>query len=290
MHISGKIAAWLVAVGILVAFYFSVKAHAVRVKWMELAQKNEAEIKKNEDEIAKKIKLRDEKRALLARTMFGWDRYWLDVPVTGDPAGTFSMQLGASRGIQQNQVVYAFLPNADGTSSTYLGDFKVTKVGDAAADMTPNTRRRPTDSQKLNAPNARIRTTIPTPFVARLGALDQQLLGAELTLATNNNELKRQALLLDQTEQMIATREGELNGNPALANKALPAVNVVGLLTAMVEEEEARNAALIEGRRLMEALKAARDEFATVRKKNADRVQLLPQPAAPAPAAGAGGQ
>ena len=290
MHISGKIAAWLVAVGILVAFYFSVKALAVRDKWMELAQKNEAEIKKNDKEIADKTKLRDDKRALLARTMFGWDRAWHDVPVTGDPAGTFSMQLGTSRGVQQNQVVYLFLPNADGTSSTYLGDFKVTaRLNDNQAEMTPNSRRRPSDSKKLTAQNARVRTIIPTQFVARLGALDQQLLGAELTLATNNNELKRQALLLDQSDKLIETRLGELNGNPALADKPLPAVNVVGLLTAMVEEEEARNAALIEGRRLMQELKANRDSFDRIRKQNADRVQL-PQPSAPAPAAGAGGQ
>ncbi|MGE5194428.1 MAG: hypothetical protein ACM3U2_18215 [Deltaproteobacteria bacterium] len=289
MHISGKIAAWLVAVGIVVAFYFSVKALSIRDKWMALAQKNEAEIKKNDEEIAKKIRLRDEKRTSLARTMFGWDRYWLDVPVTGNAASTLAMQLGTSRGIQQNQVVYVFIPNADGTA-TYVGDFKVTKVADNQCETNANSRRRPGDAKQVTAQNARVRTLIPTPFLARLGALDQQLLAAELTVATNNNELKRQGTLFEQSEKLIETRMAELNGNPALANRPLPAVNVIGLLTGIVEEEEARNAALIEADRLMRELKAARDSFAKIREENAARVQSLPQPPAAEPALGAVGR
>ena len=195
MHISGKIAAWLVAVGLLIGSWFAVKALAVRDKWMALAQKNEAEIKKNDEEIAKKIKLRDEKRTSLARTMFGWDRYWLDVPAVVN-GGNLSLQLGSARGVQQNQVLYVFIPNPDGTSA-YLGDFKVTRVGDNGAEARPESRRRPDDvNQMPPAPNARVRTRIPTEFLGRLSALDQQLLAAELTIAANDRELKRQATSL----------------------------------------------------------------------------------------------
>ena len=41
MHVSGKIAAWLVAVLIIVAVVFASKAFAVRDAWMQQAQKNE---------------------------------------------------------------------------------------------------------------------------------------------------------------------------------------------------------------------------------------------------------
>jgi hypothetical protein len=289
MHISGKIAAWLVAVGLLIGSWFAVKALAVRDKWMALAQKNEAEIKKNDEEIAKKIKLRDEKRTSLARTMFGWDRYWLDVPAVVN-GGNLSLQLGSARGVQQNQVLYVFIPNPDGTSA-YLGDFKVTRVGDNGAEARPESRRRPDDVKQMPpAPNARVRTRIPTEFLGRLSALDQQLLAAELTIAANDRELKRQGTLLDQNAKLIDLRLAELNGNPALANKPLPAVNIIGLLTGIVEEEEGRNAALIEADRLMRELRAARDSFARIRAANATRVQALPQPATAEPAAGAGGQ
>ncbi len=288
MHISGKIAAWLIAVLMLVGLYFAVKALSVRDKWMALAQKNEAEIQKNDEEITKKVKLRDEKRTALARTMFGWDRSWLDVPAAVN-AGNLSLQLGSSRGIQQNQVLYVFVPNPDGTS-TYLGDFKVTRVADNQADARPNSRQRPSDVKQMPAQNVRVRTRTPTEFLARLSALDQQLLAAELTLATNENELKRQATLFEQSGKLIDMRLAELNGNPALANKPLPAAIVVGLLTAIVEEEEGRNAALIEADRLMRELKATRDSFAKIRAENAARVQTLPHPRAAEPAVGAGGQ
>ncbi len=62
MHISGKIAAWLVAVGIVVSIYFSAKALAVRDAWMKLAQDNEKKIRENNEEIAKRIKILDESR------------------------------------------------------------------------------------------------------------------------------------------------------------------------------------------------------------------------------------
>jgi hypothetical protein len=290
MHISGKIAAWLVAVGLVLGSWFAIKAYAVRDKWMALAQKNEAEIKDNEKKIAEKIKERDGKRTALARTMFGWDRYWVDVPIKGDAAGPLNLQLGTSRGIQQNQVLYVFVPNADGTS-TYVGDFRVTRVADEQCETRPNSRRRPADAKQLNnIQNARVRTLIPSQFLARLSALDQQLLAAELTIASNDKELKRQGTLFEQSGKLIDLRLGELNGNPELANKPLPPVNVVGLLTAIVEEEEARNAALIEADRMRRELKATRDSFTKIREENAARVELLPQPPAADPTVGAVGR
>src|SRR6516162_8100173 len=122
MHISGKIAAWLAAVGILVAIYMSAKAFAVRDAWMQLAQKNEAEIKKNDETIAEKTRKYEDDRAKLARTMHGWDRYWVDIPAAVTPQGELNLKLGTDNGLQPEQVVYVFV-NQDGTS-TYAGDFK----------------------------------------------------------------------------------------------------------------------------------------------------------------------
>ena len=86
MHTSGKVAAWLVAISVLIAAYFSVRTFRVRDKWMELAQKNKAEIKKNEEDIAKLTRTMEEKRMTLARTMIGWDREWSGVPCSGNLA------------------------------------------------------------------------------------------------------------------------------------------------------------------------------------------------------------
>ena len=120
-----------------------------------------------------------------------------------------------------------------------------------------------------------MRTMIPEQYVSRLGDLDQFLLGAELAVRTNNEELARQGRLSEQAEKLIAARLAELNGNPDMANLQVPEVHIKGLLTSIVSEEEARSAALIEADRLMRELKRTRDEFQQIRKDNQQRVDAL---------------
>jgi hypothetical protein len=199
-----------------------------------------------------------------------------------------NLQIGTSRGVQQNQVLYVFVPNAEGTSWRYLGDFKVSKAADNSVEAKANSRRRPYDDKQLQPATARVRTLIPSHFLARLGALDQQLLAAEATVEANKIEVARQGTLSGQSDKLIESRMAEINGDPQLADAPLPAVNIKGLLTAIVDEEEAHHAALIEADRLMRALKRARDEFAKIRRENADRVLSLP--AAADRTVGAGGQ
>jgi len=292
MHTSGKVAAWLVVVGIVGAVYVSVKALAVRDAWMELAQKNEAAIKKNQADIDEKTQTLDKKRKELARTMLGWDREWQDVTARANPQGGLSLQLAASKGIQQDQVVYVFGINPDKPDepSTYLGDFKVTKAGDAATETKANSRRRPADKLPAQPIRVRVRTLIPNPYQSRLATLDQQLLAAEQSVASNNDELARQAQLSEQTEKLIALRMAEIEGNPQLEGEAIPAVHIQGLLTGIANEEEARNAALIEADRLMRELKRTRDNFERARKENERLVESLPKAKSAEPAVGAAGR
>jgi len=290
MHISGKLAAWLVALGIVASVYMSAKAFSIRDAWMKIAQENEKKIKENDEEISKKTKLLSEKKIDYARTMLGWDRQWSNVQIAGNPVTGLTLGIGTDGGVQPDQVLYVFAQNADGLTTTYLGDFKVTKPGGAQVDVKPNSWRRPNDSKQLPSQMARVRTLIPNAFQARLGALDQELLAVDLTIAGNKDELARQGLLFEQTEKLIAARMAEIDGNPQLAGKQLPAVNIKGLLTSIFEEDEARNAALLEADRLMRALKRARDDFAAIRRDNEQRVQSLPRPAPQEPTVGAAGR
>jgi hypothetical protein len=286
MHISGKIAVGLVVFGIAIAIYMSARAFGVRDAWMQLAQKNEGEIKKNDEIIAEKTRRFEDDRAKLARTMHGWDRYWVDVPAAVNQQGDLSLQLGTDRGLQPDQVVYVFVPKEDGTS-IYAGDFKVARAAANQVQARPNSRRRSGDVKPWQS-TVRVRSLLPIQYLARLETLNQQLLAAELTIATNKDEVERQGKLFDQTEKLIATRMSEINGNPDLAGKSIPSVHIKGLLTAIVDEEEARNASLIEADGLRRALKQARDRFAQVRRENQERLQSLPQPPASETALGAG--
>jgi hypothetical protein len=277
MHISGKIAAWFVAGLIVVAVILASKAFAVRDAWMDLAQKNEAAIRKNNEDIAAKTKTFLEQRGLLARTMIGWDREWSSVGGRVEANGNIALQLGTNSGVQADQVLFVFVPNPDGTS-VYLGDFKVTKVTDNSATAKPNSRRREYDLRAAQFQNGRVRTNVPNQYIARLGMLDQQLLSAEQAVATGKDELARQALLSEQTDKLIASRMNELNGDQKLEGQPLPIVHIKGILTSIVAEEEARNADLIEADGLMRDLKRTRDRFEQIRKENRQQVDSLPQP------------
>ncbi|HEY3964855.1 MAG TPA: hypothetical protein VGM05_09925 [Planctomycetaceae bacterium] len=278
MHTSGKVLAGLLIVGLGVAFHASAKAYAVRDAWMKLAQDNEAAIKKNDEEIAVKTRTLKDKRNEFARTMIGWDREWIAPAARLEQNGGITLQLGTNQGMQPGQVLYVFAPNADGTS-VYVGDFKVERTNEAQTQANHNSRRRPTDFKQAQLQNVRVRTLIPNQYVKRLNDLDQLLLDAELSIRTNKEELARQGRLSEQVEKVIAARLAELNGNPDKANQQIPPVHINGLLTSIVSEEEARNAALIEADRLMRELKKTRDEFQMIRKENQQRVDSLPKQA-----------
>ncbi len=169
MHVSGKVAAWLVVVGIGVAVFFSAKTLAIRDAWMKIAQDNEKKIRENDEEIKKREKILDESRSKLARTMLGWDRYWPDVQIAGNPQTGLTLGIGTGKGVQADQVLYVFVPNANGTS-TYLGDYKASAPGDNQVQAKPNSRRRPADGKQVQAQNSRVRTLLPNAFLERLKA------------------------------------------------------------------------------------------------------------------------
>lgn len=278
MHVSGKVALGLAIALIVAALVLSSKALAVRDGWMEQAQKNEADIKKNDEEIAKKSKLLLERRNDLARTMIGWDREWPAVQVRLEQGGKLGLSLGTNHGLQTGEVLYVFAPNADGTS-VYIGDFKVAKPGETQSAAVPNSRQRPGDlAKQMQIDKARVRTMIPIQYQSRLAMLDQQLLAADLAIASNNEEVARQAKLSEKTDKLIASRIAEINGDKALEGQPIDEAYVLGLLTAIVKEEEARNAALIEADRLTHELKHTRDSFEQIRKENLQRVEALPAP------------
>jgi hypothetical protein len=279
MHVSGKVAASLAIIALLVSVWITSKAFAVRDGWMALAQKNEAAIKKNDEEIEKKVKIMLEKRADLARTMIGWDREWPSVQARLEQNGDLGMALGTNQGLQPGEVVYVFAPNPDGTS-VYVGDFKVVKPGDTNSTAKPNSRRRPADFKQAQYEKVRVRTMIPMQFQSHLAMLDQQLLAADLAIKSNQEEVDRQAKLSTQTDKLIASRMDELNGDKSLEGQPIDEVYVLGLLSGILKEEEARNAALIEADRLTHELKRTRDNFELIRKENLQRVEALPAPPA----------
>lgn len=275
MHTSGKVLAGIVVVGALAAIYLSARTLGIRNAWMTVAQNNEAAIKKNEETLALKRREFDAKRMELARTMIGWDRYWSDIDARIDRQAVLTLALGATGGIAPRQVLFVFAQGPDGTSR-YLGDYRVDRVQDTGCTARPNWLLTAGDATPGQF-KVRVRTLIPNRHQSRLGALDQQLLATNTAVETNKAELERQKQLTEQTEQLIAARLSEINGAPDLKGKTLPAVNIKGLLSAMVDEEEEYHAALRDGDRLRRDLKRTREAVEATMKANRELGEKLPQ-------------
>jgi hypothetical protein len=287
MHTSGKVLAWVVVVGAACAIWLSAKALGVRNAWMQVAQKNEADFLTNQEKIRLKTRDVDHKRSELARTMLGWDRFWTDVDARLDRKLTLG--LGTSSGVRPEQVLFVFAINPDGTSR-YVGDFKVAdRITETTCTADPNWLQQSGDITPGTF-KARIRTLIPNQFQARLAAIEQQVIAAEQALLTNQAELDRQKQLTEQTEKLIAARLTELNGDPALEGKTLPAVNTKGLLAAMVDEEEVRNGALVTIDQLLRDLKTTRERFVETLNANRRLTESLPRPAPADATVGAAGR
>ena len=282
MHVSGKVFAGFLVVALLASIYMTSKAFGVRDAWMKLAQDNEKAIKTNKETIEQKEKELREKRGDYARTMLGWDRESPCTVAQVDEKGNIGLQLGTSGGATPGQLIYVFASNPDNTS-VYVGDFLIEQANETASRAKTNSRRRASDLKPAQYQNLRVRTMIPISLKKRLGDLDQQLLAAELELRSNREELARQGRLTQQTEKLITARMFELNGNPDMAEKNVPEVHLRGLLSAIVVEEENRNAALLDADRLARKLKRTRDELNALRQQNVERVQALSLPGESAP-------
>jgi hypothetical protein len=210
--------------------------------------------------------------------MLGWDRYWPRVKANVSPQGLLTIGVGSTLGIQPDQVLHVFAINPEG-GTKYIGDYKVTRIAETACEAKPNWLLKAGDTTARPDFEARVWAALPGQYQARLTALDQQLLATLQTVATNEQELARQTELQNQTDTLIATRLSEIDGAPGLEGKTLPQVNIKGLLSAMVDEEEARNAALLEADQLRRDLKETREKFEETLKANRELTESLPQSA-----------
>ena len=222
MHTSGKVLAWVVAVGAGLAIYLSAQTLGIRNAWMTAAQNNEAAFLKNKETLVVKQRELDVKRMELARTMLGWERYWSDIDARIDRQGVLTLALGTTAGINLNvnapsptPDVFVFAQNPDG-SSRYLGDYRFQRAQETSSTARPNWLLSSGDATPGQF-KVRVRTLIPNYLQSRLGAIDQQLVAANAALETNKAEMERQKQLTEQTEQLIAARLSEINGAPDLA-------------------------------------------------------------------------
>lgn len=300
MHISGKIAAFLVILLGGTAFVLTTQLLDFRQSWLKQVDANQKTLVTAVQTTATKRKELAKLQAEYDRLMLGWDTYFGPVQAAGDPAtGTLNLNIGTpllnekkdKDGKPVLPLVYAFQPSADGKSFEYVGEFRVEQLAAGRSALKANWRIRPADSAmwKLGA-NWRIRTRIPSSDKHQFDQFSLMFSDADERINANTNELQRTRDEFSKKIKLaLANRENELKGFEAYeADRGKIEDELIdGVLATMVKEEEARNAALLEADQLRHELNKTVEGFEKLNGDNTKAAAGLPQgePAAPKTAA-----
>lgn len=270
MHISGKILAFLTVLLAIGAMALGAKVTQIRSRWMETVQKREAEVAKNDQQIAELTEKLNLLTAELRRTMLPWDRYWSPVPAAlQNPAtGEVQANIGTANGLKENMALHGFVKQGDG-SFLYCGQFKVRRVNEGNATLDPDWRYRPDEGQLWQGREWRFWTLIPVGNLPRFVQLEDQFIRGDQLLQERTNELDRQKKLLELASAQLALRIGEINGFEDLKGRTLPPEMVDGFLTTLVNEEELRNALLVEVDQLRRDLLETNEKIQSTLEDNA---------------------
>ena len=293
MSVLGKVLNWMVVPLAIAAIILTSQSVDIHHQWMRKVAERDKIIKDNADKIAARRADLAQVQAEYDRTMLGWGQYWTDV--TGNnfnAAGQIVLGIGPPdlndkdpQGNPMTPVVFAFQELADGTYD-FVGEFKAGRLGAGQSTFQPTWRVRPDETKTWRAgPNWRLRSLIPDAEKARFTDLEVQLIIADEFLEAKKRDLERQDEVVKLAEDQLNLRKGEIEGFADLQGKNLPPEIIQGVLAALVEEEEARNAALEGADDLRRELRKSNLAFDQIRALNLRLTRSLKAAPAVEPAA-----
>lgn len=293
MHWSGKVFMWLVVLGTIASTVLTSKMLQVRNSWTKKFEdlngngtpEKIGAYEQNAIDIEKKTQKRNQLRDELVRVERGWGRYWNNVTAEPSPLKPEALafrEIGTNQGFVVGHVVYVFQPNPGGGYS-FVGPYE---VGDATEEsllvVVPAWRPR------VNAPtemhygaNWRIRQMILHANKARFSDLTVELaLKDELLLAKQQNVVT-QNQMVSIAQEHLQLRQRELNGDPN--NKELegkiPQHLIDGLVQAIQDTEEDRNAVLADVDDLRRRLHRTYQNYLAIRDDNKELANTQSAPA-----------
>lgn len=202
--------------------------------------------------------------------------------------------LGPVSGIRTGEVIHLFSPGSDAESTYYLGPFKVTQVIPTPPTITAEATWGIRNLDKADDPDFPGQTVWESPVKYRWG--NGWRVRTALPSSEPVNVMHYSQLLLKKDEQLEATkvyrttteeqklvadtqlkyRENELHGDVNLEQRNLPRHRIDGLVKAISEADEKRNATLEEVDALRHQLKKVYDEVIALKNQNGRIAAELP--------------
>lgn len=244
MHALGHTMIWLIAVGALAASVLTAKTYEVRNSWIKKVDQLENDVEKNKPVIAEKEVRLEALREKKDQLTLGWDEPILGVSgqlndsfgFGTDDARVVNWLASLDQAQQAAQVIYLFLPQADG-SSQYVGSFQlagpVNQGGRAAFEPTWTVRQE--DFERIQNPQGpfRVRPMVPSHFPSKYAEMRREMTVTERHLADKQDDLAEQKQRQIDAQKILAERTEQLQGPD-------------GLVSQMQSAEDERNVELEE--------------------------------------------
>lgn len=282
MHLLGKILAGLFIFIAMGATFMTAKVLQVRNEWMKRVETSKTNYQK---ELPRAPLLRQQLSDLERqenRLVYDWGKTWENLQAGAGAAGAGSIILAgidATTGVKQDQVIQLFQPDGKG-GTTYVGPFKVTVLGQGQIGLQANWLFRngePTTWQF--GAGWRARAQVPASDSQNFIRYQYELLQRDIDMAQATRD-RDGALNVDRkyAQDHLDFRISELHGDLALADKKgeLPDYLVDGLVQAIEDREEVRNAETLKVDELRHELKKVYDEVKALQLRNEALMKSLP--------------
>lgn len=282
MHILGQILAGLCIIGAFTAAYLTTQVLQVRNEWMKRVETKKVAYEKLVPELPKLRQQLTDLQREYHRVNYDWGPVWSNLqagPGAGGPGSIALAGIDATSGIKQEQIINLFQPDGKGGTS-FVGPFKVTVLADGRTGLQANWLVRATEPATWQFGQGwRARIQVPASDSQNFIRYQNELLLRDIDLqhATRNRDL---ALNVDRkyAQDHLEFRISELHGDLALADKKgeLPNYLVDGLVKAIEDQEEARNAEILQVDDLRHELKKVYDEVKALQLRNEALMKSLP--------------
>ncbi len=309
MHTFGKVCLWSTVVLSLVAIVLTAKLFKNRAHFVKQKLQYEEKIEKNRKDLYDLRRTVRQTHRDLTHELLGWNPYWNDVPVNiFDQNNSVEIGIGTQHGLKpevdpndptKHQLVYCFQQGENG-EYWFVGDFRVVTVGGDVATLEPNWKVSAEEAALWSGEKSwRIRSLVPSQHQVRFHGLELHETRFREELASKQSDLAKQKQLLamatERRDQRVAEIDGPTNGAADLEHhlrqnlpgdagagqggnadaKNRPREDVVGLITALEEAEEQRNAIVAEADRLRRELLQTLTDFERTQAENLQIVESM---------------
>ena len=300
MHTLSKVLLGFVAVLAIAAMFLTSMLFDTRNEWLRRVTERQDKVAQLEEDVRKKSLVVSDLQNEVNRIMSNWGRSWLvqpqEINLIDPENGTIGLGIGLANGLavretaaqQENSdallpIIYLFGTSQDGSSSSYLGAFRVTFV--EGNQTSAQLIRRPLPGEvdtwaDMIAGGVRVWNNIPNNWLALNAEYQAKITEARQDVQDKEGRIATLDVLIAKSQERRARRLAELEGDDDPVAGASQDV-IDGLVQTLRNEESERNQQALVLDQLRHEYHAKYNELIDLLEQNRNLERQLPQPTTP---------